>query len=156
MKGLVRHDVNPGPSTALTSEQKGAREAYLFYMVERGYPLTRAMVKAYWWAIAKKSGTEYWFNQEFGLGDKWLANFEKRHLKVTLRRMDMLERVRAEALNPDTVKQYFDLLGSNLDTLNLKNKPRPIYNWDETFLPLNCNREKAVTYKRIKNTYYQL
>lgn len=34
--------------------------------------------------------------------------------KVTLCRVNMLERVRSEALNPDTVKQYFDVLVSTL------------------------------------------
>ena len=47
IKGLVKHGSKPGPSTALTSEQEDALEAYLFYMAEHGYPLTRTMVKAY-------------------------------------------------------------------------------------------------------------
>ena len=155
IKGLVRHGTNPGPSTALTFEQENALESYLFYMAEHGYPLTRTMVKAYGWAIAKRSGSGDRFNEEFGPGDKWWANFKKRHPKVSLRRVDMLERTRAEALNPKIVDEYFDLLGTTLDNLGLKNKPRHIYNCDETFLPLDCNREKAVTYKGAKNTYCQ-
>ena len=155
IKGLVRHGTNPGPSTALTFEQENALESYLFYMAEHGYPLTRTMVKAYGWAIAKRSGSGDRFNEEFGPGDKWWANFKKRHPKVSLRRVDMLERTRAEALNPKIVNEYFDLLGTTLDNLGLKNKPRHIYNCDETFLQLDCNREKAVTYKGAKNTYCQ-
>ena len=74
---------------------------------------------------------------------------------MTLRRIDMLECTRAEALNPGIVDEYFDLLGTTLECLGLKNKPRQILNCDETFLPLNCNREKAITRKGIKNTYCQ-
>ena len=44
-----------------------------------------------------------------------------RHSKViTLRRPDMLERSRAEALNPDVVNKYFSLLGETLGKLGLK------------------------------------
>ena len=46
MKGNVRHNSKPGPSTALISDQEESLVSYLFDMVEHGYPLTRAMVKA--------------------------------------------------------------------------------------------------------------
>ena len=35
IKGVVSHGTNPGPSTALTSEQENALESYLFYMADR-------------------------------------------------------------------------------------------------------------------------
>ena len=107
IKGLVKHGTKPGPSTALTPEQEDALVSYLFYMAERGYPLTRTMVKAYGWAIAKRSGNGDRFNEEFGPGEKWWANFKKWHPKVTLRRIDMLERTRAESLNPSIANEYF-------------------------------------------------
>ena len=53
IKGHVKHGTKPGPPTALTPEQEDALVSYLFYMVEHGYPL---MVKAYGWAIVKRSG----------------------------------------------------------------------------------------------------
>ena len=56
MKGHVKHGTNPGPCTVLTPEQEEALVSYLFYMADHGYPLTRTMVKAYGWAIAKRSG----------------------------------------------------------------------------------------------------
>ena len=59
----------------------------------------------------------------------------------------MLERSRAEALNPDVINEYFGLLGETLGKLGLKNKPRQIFNCDETFLPLDCNKEKAIARK---------
>ena len=155
VKGLVKHGSKPGPPTALTSEQEDALEAYLFYMAEHGYPLTRTMVKAYGWAIAKRSGCGDRFNEEFGPGDHWWLNFKRRHPKITLRKVDMLERSRAEALNADIVDEYFKLLSKTLDDCKLKSKPRQIYNCDETFLPLDCTREKAVTCKGAKNTYCQ-
>ena len=61
----------------------------------------------------------------------------------------------SEALNPDVVNEYFGLLGETLDKLGLKNKPRQIFNCDEAFLPLDCNKEKAVARKGTKNSYCQ-
>ena len=106
-------------------------------MADRGYPLTRTMVKAYGWAITKKSNNGDCFNEEFWPGYHWWANFKKRHPKVTLRRIDMLEHTQAEALNSEIVDEYFDLLGTTLECLGLKNKPSQILNCDETFLSLN-------------------
>ena len=63
----------------------------------------------------------------------------------------MLERTRAEALNQVIVNEYFTLLSKTLDDSGLKNKPRQLYNCDETFLPLNCIKEKAVTWRCIVN-----
>ena len=57
IKELVKHSTSPGPVTALTLEQEEALVSYLFCMADHGYPLTRTMVKAYGWAIAKKSGS---------------------------------------------------------------------------------------------------
>ncbi len=67
----------------------------------------------------------------------------------------MLECSRAEALNPSVVSEYFSLLGSTLDKLGLKNKPRQIFNCDETFPPLDCNKESVVARKGSKNSYCQ-
>ena len=71
-------------------------------MADHGYPLTRTMVKAYGWAIAKKSGNGERFNKEFGLGEHWWINFRKRHPKVTLRRADMLERKSSTVTKPSS------------------------------------------------------
>ena len=68
---------------------------------------------------------------------------------------EKLGRSRVEALNADIVDEYFKLLSKTLDDCVLKSKPRQIYNCDETFLPIDCTREKAVTCKGAKNTYCQ-
>ena len=67
----------------------------------------------------------------------------------------MLERSRAEALNAHIVQEHFDLLHKTLVNNNLLNSPRQIYNCDETFVPLDYTREKAVTVKGSKNVYCQ-
>ena len=110
------------------------------------------MVKAFAWAIAKRSGSDGRFNPQLGPGDHWWFLYKKRHPELALRRVNSLQRRRAEALNP---KEYFDLLNKTLVNNNLMNSPRQIYNCDETFMPLDSTREKAVTTKGAKNVYCQ-
>ena len=120
-----------------------------------GFPLTRTMVKTFAWALAKRSGNGDHFNAETDPGEHWWTHFKSRHPEITLRRCDMLERTRAEALNQVTVNEYLMLLSKTLDDSGLKNKPRQLYNCDEMFLPLNCIKEKTVTRGGTKNMYCQ-
>ena len=155
VKGRVKHGSKPGVSTALTFVQEKSLVNYLLYMAERGFPLTRTMVKAFALAIAKRSGVAYRFNEELGPSDHWWQLFKRRHPVITLRKADSLERSRAEHLQEDITKEYFVKLESLLENGGIKNKPRRIYNCDETFLPLDCSREKVVAAKGSKVVYNQ-
>ena len=52
IRGNVSHGKKPGRTTILTPEEEESLTQYLLYMAERGFPLTRTMVKAFAWAIA--------------------------------------------------------------------------------------------------------
>ena len=56
IKGRVQHGNTPGVDTVLTAEEEAGLESYLLHMAGCGFPLTRTMVKAFAWAIAKRSG----------------------------------------------------------------------------------------------------
>ena len=155
IKGRVKHGSKPGVCAALTFVQEKSLVHYLLYMAERGFPLTRTMVKAFAWAIAKRSGSASRFNDVLGPSDHWWQLFKKRHPILTLRRADSLERSRAEHLQEDVAKEYFLKLGTMLESGGLKNKLRQLYNCDETFLPLDHSREKVVAAKGSKVVYSQ-
>ena len=155
LKGRVQHGTHPGVSTVLTVQEENSLINYLLHMAQCGFPLTRTMVKAYAWSMVKRSGTAHRFHPEYGPGDHWWSLFKKRHPELALCTADTLKRSRAEALNPDVVKEYFDLLHKCLDSNNLLRRPRQIYNCDETFLPLDYSREKVVAAKGSKNIYRQ-
>ena len=155
VKGRVEHGTKPGRSTVLTEQEEKALCSYLIYMAERGFPLTRRMVMAFAWAIALRSGNGDRFNPELGPGEHWWINFHKRHPEISLRKVDKLERSRAECLDPEVVKEYFEKLEKTLSENGLMNTPRRLYNCDETFLPLDGTREKVVTCKSAKSTYAQ-
>ena len=62
VKGLVIHGKKPGVSTVLTAKEEASLISYLLYMAKRGFPLTKTMVKAFAWAIAKRSGRDGHFH----------------------------------------------------------------------------------------------
>ena len=107
-------------------------------------------MKAFAWAIEKRSDRDGRFHPEFGPGEHWW--FKKCHPLLTLCKSDNLEHSRAEALNPEIVEDYFKLLETTLKDNNLLNTPRRLYNCDETFLPLDYTREKAVTTRGMNQT----
>ena len=47
--------------------EEDALVVFLLYMADRGFPLTRTMVKAFAWALAKRSGNEDRFNVRLAL-----------------------------------------------------------------------------------------
>ena len=66
-----------------------------------------------------------------------------------------MECCRAEALSLEVVNNYFNLLENTLSQDNLLSKPRQVYDCDETFLPLNENKDKVVALRNAKSVYSQ-
>ena len=111
---------------------------------------------AYARTLAQKSGKADRFNQEVGPGDHWWSNFRRRHPQITKRKLDKLDRSRAKYCDPIVVKNYFEKNNKKPDENNLTTSPRRIYNCDESFLPLDGSREKAVTHIKSKCSYAQV
>ena len=88
----------------------------------------------------------------FGAEECWWSNFKERRPNIS-KQQHMLERNRAEVLNPIIVNEHFKLHGKILDN-HCKNKPKQIYNCDDTFLLLRL-RKKSVNTKGTKSTYCQ-
>ena len=114
IKKKVVHGTQPGPSTAMTKEEEGALVSYLVYMAQQGFPLTRTLTKAF--AIAIQTGEESRFGKD-GPSEHWWTGFKRRQPELSLRKTDKLECSRADALNTEVVKDYFDLLGDILEKI---------------------------------------
>ena len=91
-------------------------------MAQGGFPLTRTLTKSFAWAIAVRSVKADCFGKE-GASENWWAGFRRQHPELTLRKADKLEQSRAESLNPEVVKQYFELLNEVMEKNKLKNSP---------------------------------
>ena len=98
IKGHMEDGSKPGRCLVLSAGEEDALVVYLLYMADLSFPLTRTMVKAFAWALAKWSGNGDHFNAETGPGEHWWTHFKSRHPEITLRRCDMLEHTFAEAL----------------------------------------------------------
>ena len=125
---LVRHwmiasrvvysmEVHQGWTLFLQLRRKQGWSRYLLHIAGCGFPLTRTMVKAFAWAIAKRSGRSNRFHPEYAPGNHWWSLFKQHHPSLALCKSDNLERSRAEALNPATVSEYFDLLRTTLEKM---------------------------------------
>ena len=64
--------------TGLSDVEETSLKYCIDYMASINHPLSVAAVKAFAWAIAKKSDHPNRFNLETGPGDKWFRNFKKK------------------------------------------------------------------------------
>ena len=154
VKGRVKHGVNPGPATTLTSEEEKALTEYIKYASQRGFSMTKKICKAYAWAVAKKSGRRITFKQT-GPSDKWWRGFRKRCSGLALRKCDTLDRGRARMANQTVMDGYFKLLRETLEKLGIKDCPDRLYNCDESGISLDPKKEKVIVPVGTKHVYSQ-
>ena len=62
-KGKVQHEKRPGSHTVLTYYVEHALVLYLFTLLSVVFPSPNLMVKAYAWAITKRSSGDEHFNE---------------------------------------------------------------------------------------------
>ena len=75
---------------------------------------------------------------------KWWALFKRRHPEITLVRPEPTGLARQQAANSSAVGQYFHQLKETLQKLGLSEKPKAIYNMDETGFTLSHRPGKVV------------
>ena len=100
------HGRKSGPGTILTPAEEDILCTYLIYLAQRVFPLTMKMLMVYAWSLAKKYGKSGRYIEEVGPGDRWWSNFCKRHPRITLRKLDKLDRSRAKNI---VVNNYLEL-----------------------------------------------
>ena len=84
----------------------------------------------------------------------WWHQFLKRQKDLSLRRGDNCAQIRMNAINYDTINQYFDLLESTLTEHNLLQHPSQIYNVDESGIPLDPMSPNIVSKRGVKKVRY--
>ena len=93
--------------------------SYLAYIAQRGFPLTQTFTKAF----ACRLKWERWLLWE-GRSEWTLVGWvQQQHPELTLHKPDKLERSRTESLNPEVVKQYFELLNEVMEKNSWKLPP---------------------------------
>ena len=89
------------------------------------------------------------------LSNGWWYNFKKSNPNLSLRSGDSTSTVRMNAVNPENVNTYFDLLEDIFDQFDFYSYPETIYNMDEKGMPLEPRPPKIVARKGQKKIRYQ-
>ena len=152
LSGRVAHGINPGPKPYLNKDEEKELTTFLKNCSSMGYGKTRKDVLTIAETYARKKGEL----RKSKISDGWWHRFvERQNRSLVLRKGDSISFLRMDAMNKDTLKQYFDLLEETLKENNLENSPMSIYNVDETGIPLNPKTPKVVTAKSTKKVRYQ-
>lgn len=153
-RGIYKNKITKhGGKYALTNSEEQALSNYIQYMGERGFPLTRKVIRKLANDIVVESGRPCLFNTEKGPSHKWLRNFLKRHKELSLRKPHGLEHVRSE-IKPEQIEGFYSLLETTLNRLGIKDDPTRIFNFDETGFSSKIQaKEKIVVIKGTKHPY---
>ena len=96
-------------------------------MSERGFPITRKVLKKLVVDIIKSSVRQTSVSLESGPSDAWVHSFLECHPSLSLRTPHPLENSRAE-VNQSQIDHYYKLLEHTLQTLGIENDPTRLYN----------------------------
>ena len=126
--------------------KKKALKGYIDCMASINHPLSIPAVKAFAWAIAKRSTIPNRFNPETGPGVKARHN-------LTNRKLDNVDRGRSRMGNTTVWKQHFDLLEETIDQLQLRDNPKAIFHCDESVIAMDRRSGTVVVSRKTKHTY---
>ncbi len=131
--GRVVYGTKPGPKPYLSSSEENELETFLKKCAQVGYGKTRRDVMG----IAESVATDKGVLKGERISEGWWRRFLERQPKLTLRCGDSTAHVRMDAINKETLDQYFTLLKDVMEEHDLLNKPSQIYNMDESGVSLD-------------------
>ena len=106
LKGKFRK-VGAGRNTELTPDEEEVLVKYCLFMANSSYPLSAAHMKAFAWAIVKKSSQKSRFSSTSGPTWEWWWGFQKRHPEITLRKPDNFGRGWSRMNNETVMDKVF-------------------------------------------------
>ncbi|XP_011875210.1 PREDICTED: uncharacterized protein LOC105566092 isoform X2 [Vollenhovia emeryi] len=129
--------------TVFTKEQEKELCNYIISMEQRLFGLTSMEVRSLAFQLAEKNNLHNSFNKETQLaGVDWLHGFMQRHSNISLRKPEATSAARAMGFNKVSVKKYFDLLTSIVQTRNIT--ADRIFNVDETGVTVNPKQQSRI------------
>ena len=140
-----------GRSSALTLKQEKEIVETCQIFAEWGFGLTKAElvnVVAYYFQHTKKPNPF----RDGVPGEDWWRLFMKHHPELTKCKPQALQMVRAKAATPEVIDHWFNqCLKPTLDTLKIGNKPKHIYNVDESGFPLSGRPAHVICKRGMKS-----
>ncbi|XP_071381368.1 uncharacterized protein [Centroberyx affinis] len=153
VSGRVASGCVHGQRPLLAPEDENSLVEYCLYSASHGFPLTKPQILAHALAIHNYRHPN---NRKTAVGQTWWINFrERHHHRLTARTPDIIDRGRASCAKRGPINEYFRLLTATLEEHGLREKPRQIYNCDETGFRLDSMRRKVIVPRGTKHAYRQ-
>ena len=148
--GRVNHGCKCGRAPFLSHSEEEELYHYLVTCANIGYPKRRDDVIG---IVRRILESKLDCDMSEFKGKGWWLCFMQRWPKLALRKGDALAQPRANAVNSENLKHYYDLLEGTLKKHELFNCPSRIYNMDESGLPLDHKPSKVVALKGSKKVH---
>ena len=145
ISGRVVHGTKPGPGPYLSSTEEAELSSFLQSCSKVGYRRTRTDVMG----IARSVAAEKGILKGSKVTQGWWRRFCERQPYLSLRRGDVTAHVRMDAVNSETLTQYFTLLRDVLTEHDLFTTPAQIYN---VGIPFDPRAPNVVGKKRNKES----
>ena len=139
VSGRVKHGTKSGPQPYLSVDEETELAKFVKQWAEVGYGKTRKDVIH----IAQSLANEKGILRKTQISHGWWARFIERQQDLSLNPAHD----RMDAVNRETLKQYFDILKDALTEHNLLQTPLQIYNVDESGIPLDPKAPNVVAKK---------
>ncbi|XP_039302962.1 jerky protein homolog-like isoform X1 [Solenopsis invicta] len=143
---------NLGKKSHLGEEMEKKLVEHVIKLQSVGFAPSRKNLRKLTFNLSQKLGLKQVFNIEKKIAGKgWYRSFMRRNPTLSIRKPRGTSNARANAMNKEDIKNYFDLLKQCLNDNNLMNKPSNIYNMDESGLQLNNEPDVVVALKGSRN-----
>ena len=152
LSGRVKHGQKPGPRPYREQSEETELSDYVLQAARIGYGKTRKDVLSIAESVAKSKGM---LSAGSRISTGWWTRFLERNPVLSLRRGDSTAGVRMDAINAETLQQYFGLLQEVYDKHDFEHHPERIYNMDETGVPLDPRPSKVLAARGQKKVCYR-
>ncbi|CAH2220869.1 jg19049 [Pararge aegeria aegeria] len=139
-----------GHPTVFSPEFEKRMADCLYTMEKCGFPLTRKEASVLISEYVRQNGLVTLFKNQIP-GKDWFHSFQKRN-ELSIKKPQNVELARKNACDPFIIYGYLDLMESVLQELELKEKPKQIYNLDETSICNDPTKGKIIGKKGFKAT----
>ena len=151
VSGKVKVGSKPGPKPYLEPKEEKELGSFLKECANVGYGRTRSDVMHVVESIAREKGVL----RKNRITRGWWNRYLQRQGDLSLGRGDSTGHVRMDAINRETINQYFDLLKNVLDEYDLLASPAQIYNVDESGMPFDFKTPNVVAKTGSKKVRYR-
>lgn len=151
---LARKIIDPvakkrGRKVALSLKHEQELSKHLNILAKWGFPLSKEDVKNVVREFVEQQELSTPFRNNKP-GDDWFRNFCRRN-DLCLKRLEALEKSqRQNTFDPFLVYGFYDVVEKKIEELNLQNKPKHIWNLDESGFSSDPRNVKGVTSKGQK------